>query len=184
MYGTDYNYASSRLAGTVVRLLTGEPVIIDDVHPRMVVTAVKLDKLDELIRVQLSDLNLKPVSLGMCNFKGITTYLCRKPMRRDWKQGLRAGNFTSLTGFPAEAIPPGDLSKVIRGDYPTIAQVIELFKKDKNIEQLAWCREWAVSRNGSLHYKGSPNIGELIGIDNCALRGGYEHLRESFLESV
>ncbi len=182
MYGTDYNYASSRLAGTVVRLKDGTPVIVDDVHPRMKVTVVALEKLDELIEVNLDDLNLKPVPLGMCNWNGQTTYLCRKPMRRDWKQGLRAGNFTSLFGFPAEVIPPGTLSEVIKGIYPTFKEALEKFK-DKKVMSVAWSREWAVDRHGVLTHKGNQQVGQIVD-GNCVLFEQFQHLRESYLESV
>ena len=182
MYGDDYAYASSRLAGTVVRLLDGTPIIVEDVHPKMRVTAVKLDKMDELIEVQLKDLNLKPVPLGMSNYNGQTTYLCRKPMRRDWKQGLRAGNFTSLFGYPAEIIPPSELSKVIRGEYPTFKDALVMLKK-KGVNSVAWCRGWAADRAGNVYYKGVQGVGTVVD-GNIILQDRYQHLRESFMEHV
>ena len=178
MYGDDWEYANSRLAGTIVRL--GEdPVFIHSVAPGMVVDLAKLDDIYNNYKVPAQELNLVPVPLGMCNFEGTISYLSRMPLRRDWKQGLRRENFTSNNVNHA-AIPPHELAKVIRGQYPSYVEAMELVAK--GLKGVAWTRHWAVSSTGLLHYKWDV-VGKKA--DNkFVLDEPYRHLYEALEEAV
>lgn len=183
MYGDDYEYASSRLAGTIVRL-GAEPIIIDDVYPDLNVIAAKLTDIKTFFKAKLSDLNLKPVELGFANYKGNASYLTRRPMRRDWKQGLRLGNFISLSGWDAGMIPPDVLSQVILNQYPTFDECKGMVKSGKGAATIAWHRHWALSSHGVVIYKGTTQVGQLSKGGEIVLSDDYLHLREYLQECV
>jgi hypothetical protein len=179
MYGNDFEYASTRLKGTIVRI-GEEPIIIGDVYGGDRVTFAYLERAGEALVCKLSDLNLKPVSLGMCNFLGEATFLCRMPMRNDWKQGLRRGNFRSLCGAPAELAKPLDLWRVITNKYPKFTECLGSLA---DVKSMAWCREWAITKGHSLLYKGYGVVGSYVG-GQFVLDNDYKFLDESLEESL
>ena len=144
MYGDDWEYANSRLEGTIVRL-GEEPVFVHAVKRGMKAEVSTLINIYEPFEVNANDLNLVPVPLGMCNFGGIARFLSRVPLRRDWRQGLRRENFTSSVGDHA-AIPPDVLAAVIKGVYPSFADCIKNIKAG---ESIAWHRHWAIAVEGA-----------------------------------
>lgn len=182
MYGDDWDYANNRLAGTVVRL-GDEPVFVHYIGEGMVARLSKLSSLYEDFEEKANLLDLKPVSLGMCNCMGKANYLSRIPMRRDWKQGLRKENFISHTHIPNALIPPDILGLTIQGKYPTFKECLASFK-DKKVESIAWHRHWAVDRNMDLLYKDEMRpVGKYIdGV--YVLNEEFKHLQEALEESL
>lgn len=190
MYGDDYEYADSRLAGTIVTL-DGQPVYVHKVGVKMVANVSYLSTFDNMIKCDAKQLDLHPVKLGYCNLGGGLAYLMRKPMRRDYKQGLRHGNFTSSGDFPAEAIGYKQLGDVILGKYPTFGEVFKVatgvakslnpFKPVTKMG-LAWCREWAMTSGGVLCYKGN-DVGKLLA-NTPTLNEDYVHLRQALEEAL
>lgn len=180
MYGDDWNYASSRLCETIVRL-KGEPVYIYSVNPGMIAKYAKLDDLDNIAFCDANELDLKPVPLGYCNYNKNACYLSRIPMRRDWRQGLRRGNFASLSGVDAERIPYGALAKTILGDYPTYKAALDAVRK---VKSMAWHRHWAVDGALQVFYKGAIRpVGEVVeGVVQLNSRSHY--LAEALSESL
>lgn len=150
MYGDDWEYANSRLEGTIVRL-GEEPIFVHAVKRGMKAEVSTLINIYEPFEVNANDLCLVPVPLGMCNFGGIARYLSRIPLRRDWRQGLRRENFTCSVGDHA-AIPPDVLAAVIKGEYPSLATCLGETKPGQSI---AWHRHWAVTGEEKLMYKRS-----------------------------
>lgn len=175
MYGKDHEYAHSRLEQTVVSL-NGEPVFVMTVKRGMLVTYSTLKDMTTYLTCRVDDLDLRPVKLGYCNNPRGVTYLMRMPMRRDWRQGLRFGNFIGV-GFDARHLAYTDLYDVIKGKYPTLKEVVVSIKTGK-AKALAWCREWAISADDLL-YKGQK-VGKLVGNvpvldeENCYLREALE----------
>ncbi|MNT12845.1 hypothetical protein D3C72_1477920 [compost metagenome] len=180
MYSDDYEYANSRLTETIVRL-KGQPVYIYKVHPGMKVDYSELEDLHTMKRCQLEDLDLKPVPLGYCNYNKNACYLTRMPMRRDWRQGLRRGNFTSLSGVDANRIPYDVLKQCIIGDYPTFTACLEAVKKLKSI---AWHRHWAVDSAGQVLHKGGNRPVGIVDNGAVVLSSRYQYLKEALKESL
>lgn len=179
MYSDDWEYASSRLCETIVRL-NGEPVYIYNVGPGMKAKYGTLDNLDQEKFCQVEELDLKPVPLGYCNFNKVASYLTRMPMRRDWRQGLRRGNFVSLNGIAAERIPYDCLYQVIKGDYPSFAAALEASKKVKSI---AWHRHWSVDCKGDVFHKGHYKpVGRVVN-GTVELHSPSTYLMEALKES-
>lgn len=159
MYGNDYDYANSRLEGTIVRL-EGKPVFITNVTRGMKANVSYLTSIDDLFKVDVDDLDLKPVPLGYCNKDGTTTYLMRMPMRKDWRQGTRIANMCSRGHFRPYHLRYSDLEPVITGKYPTLKQALEFVLK-KAGSSMAWSREWAVGFGNVLYYKSEP-VGSIV----------------------
>lgn len=183
MYGDDYEYANTRLAETIVRL--GEdPVFIHAVEKGMKVMYSRLDQMDEFDpqAIELAELDLHPVKLGYINVRGGCDYLTRYPMRRDWRQGLRRGNFGAIGGvLDPMRISYKDLDKCIRGQYPSFARVLAAKSS------AAWHREWAVKKLPGeapvLWYKGQKEVGTIDdGVPVLSER--FIYLREALKEAL
>lgn len=159
MYGNDYDYANSRLEGTVVRLKC-KPVYVHNVTRGMKATVSYLSKMGDYFVVEAEQLDLKPVTLGYCNKRGHATYLMRMPMRRDWRQGTRLANMTTKGELHIGAFNNKDLEAVILNNYPTLTQCL---KAVSNLAcySMAWSREWAVGLNNVLLYKTEP-VGTVV----------------------
>lgn len=180
MYSDDYEYANSRLTETIVRL-GSEPVFVHTVGRAMLTQYSTLDNMADIKVCKAGDLDLHPVPLGYCNYNKQASYLTRIPMRRDWRQGLRRGNFTALNGVDAGRIPYESLRQCILGDYPTFAAACDAVKKIKSI---AWHRHWAVSGDGQIWHKGAIHpVGVLEG-DKIVLSSRYQYLKEALEESL
>lgn len=178
MYGDDWDYANSRLQGTIVRL-GDEPVFVHSVGPGMKAEVSKLEDIYTNFTTDANELNVTPVPLGMCNFGDTVSYLSRIPLRRDWRQGLRRENFKS-SNIDHAAIPPDVLAKVIKGQYPSLKEALETVAKKKGA--IAWHRNWAVDSDGKLIYKlsvvGTSKDGMLL------LDKPYQYLAEALEEAV
>jgi len=82
-YGKDYDYASSRLNNTIVRL-KGEPVYVLSVEMDGVWYK---DSSNKKHKTSLEDFDLTPVPLGYVNYVKNAKFVSRKPQRY-YKQGL------------------------------------------------------------------------------------------------
>jgi len=172
------DYVNGRLAGTIIR--------DDDNHPFYVmsvkvgkrgvfeVTGYKLKNSSNVLdytTLPLRKMNLEPVPLGYVNFtKKDALYIMRKPMREDWRQGLRSHNVYSHVGYMDE-LPMLELHSTVVGDYPTY----DFCSRQKFIT--AFCRDFACS-NKQLCYKGSV-VGDANGLSNTHI-----HLREYLEEMI
>lgn len=152
MYDKDYEYANSRLEGTIVR--NGKhPVLVRCVNPDGTVD-VETVVTGKRRSFHLDELNLASPPLGMTNTRSGAIYLARKPMRRDWRQGLRSNNITCLTGN--QEITTRLIYSAIRGSYPKLGVAIDDCMT--NEISVAFHREWSVSwddrrREVVLNYK-------------------------------
>jgi hypothetical protein len=180
MYSDDYEYANSRLLDTIVRL-DGEPVYVHQVMVGMNAQYCTLKDMDVTKMCKVDELDLKPVPLGYCNYNKHACYLTRIPMRRDWRQGLRRGNFTSLTGADALRIPYDALRQCIVGEYPTFEGALEAVKK---VKSMAWHRHWAVDSNNQVLHKGSIRPVGVVDKGQVVLSSRYQYLKEALKESL
>lgn len=180
MYGEDWNYAHSRLQETIVRL-DGQPVFVYNVSPGMIAKVSFLDSMDETSFAHVKSLDLKPVPLGYCNYNKYACYLSRIPMRRDWRQGLRRGNFYSSGPVNADRIPYEALKKTIIGEYPSFERAVEAVSK---IVSMAWHRHWCVNKLGQVFHKGSSKpVGKVVN-GRVELNSQHMYLTEALQESV
>lgn len=182
MYGKDADYAGSRLNGTVVRY--GEdPVMVQHVDENVVCHCYVLDTGKE-IQVPLSDLNLVPVPLGYINSPGRNAYYAvRRPMRRDWRQGLRYNSMV-ITDRPVapEEIPWIDIARTIRGKYPTFKELVESLERDELTKTTAWSRQYALTPEATVKYCGTT-IGHLKN-GTLIFKEDFTYLKESFEETL
>lgn len=183
MYGKDHEYAHSRLVETIVRR-GGKPVFIYSVNPGMIVHYCELSDIEQgqPQSAHIDEFDLHPVPLGYCNYNKSAGYLSRVPMRRDWRQGLRRGNFVAQGGgVQGERIPYEVLAQVIVGDYPTFTAALDVVRKIKSV---AWHRHWCVNSALEVFYKGGMRpVGN---VENCevVLASKYHYLTEALKDSL
>lgn len=181
MYGKDHDYAHSRLCDTIVRRQEA-PIYVHSVGRGMEVTYSLLTALGESLKCDLDELDLHPVPLGYCNYNKYAAYLSRVPMRKDWRQGLRHGNFTSVNAaISAERIPYDALQQVIMGHYPTLKGALDAVRK---VKSMAWHRHWAVNNGLEVFYKGSPTPVGAIEEGKVILTSRCGYLTEALGEAV
>ena len=178
MYGDDWQYADSRLQGTIVRH-DGKAVLVEGVGKKgAVISLLRADTEPKIVK--LDDLDLSPVKLGFCNINMDVSYLTRMPMRRDWRQGLRKGNFVSVFGTIAELVPFPNLADTIENIYPSLEECLAT----PNNTFKAWCREWAIGKSSTkerpLYYKNTA-VGSVIN-GKPELKGDNMLLREALQE--
>lgn len=189
MYGKDFGYANSRVAGTLVRLKkNNEPVLVQIVGNSgicIVTPAEDIETREKDLRVHLDDLNLEPVPLGYVNNSGYAIYLQRIPVRRGpGNQGLTQANCGSsgerLWRFPAKS-----LRQCILGEYPTFAKAVEEAKvprRNGSRKLIAFNRHWAISQD-ELYYKNTLLVGNIVK-GKPILNPKFNYLKEYLAELV
>jgi hypothetical protein len=150
MYKDNIPYAKQRLVGTIVRI-KDEPVKVLDISPKGIATAYFLKDENEFF-TDIDNLNLEPVPLGYINYKNQAYYLVRKPIREDWRQGLRVGNIAFIGPQGFMEFPRKELRDTILNQYPTFAQAVEAVAKQRKAK-VAFSRVFAVSADKELLYK-------------------------------
>lgn len=123
-YENDWEYASAKLGGSIVRY-EGYPVWVIDVNDE----GVSIDKIPssgKSLRTQLCDLDLTPITLGFINGNSTCSYVQRVPKRNDWKQGVRAANLIGLSGSSSQLnINSVDFVNTVLNKYPSIENCME-----------------------------------------------------------
>jgi len=183
MYDDNLEYAKGRLEGTVVRV-GNEPVLVMGVNAvggKIVSRVVPLDDLGNEKIVKVADLNLEPVPLGYVNHQGGAYYVTRKPMRRDWKQGLRQNNicFVGAEGF--YDMPWYDIQKTILGEYPKPLDAIDQVTRGR-LKSVAFSRDFSVDNQRRLNYKGRHVVGTYDKM--FTLSPKYNYLNEYLQETL
>ncbi len=175
MYGKDYAYAGTRLAESIVRLQkSGEPVFVHNMNMTGEITYTLL-KDNQMCMGHCDDLDMHPVKLGYVNHKNGVSYVQRKPVRRDWKQGLRAQNCVSYN-VPFRNIAFNEVRDCIMGNYPKFADAL------KGNRVIAFHRHWAVRKATDLLYK--EQIVGLIVDGKPVLDKKFIHLKEYLEECM
>lgn len=153
-------YAAERLTGTIVRH-ADKAVKVDGL---MDVENVAVSYITRGGRatVKLKELDITPVPLGFCNYNGSVTYLSRSPVRNDWKQGLR--NKTLRSSSPrwgVDEIPFKAIGTTIDGLFPSLERAFANVK-DRELEAMAWCRDFAIDNNLNIFYKTVGVVGAFL----------------------
>lgn len=164
MYDDDLEYAKKRLEGTLIRKSDGHPFIVDQVSVESkVMVCFGTDMASGVIEtLPLSQLDLTPVKLGFVNYNGKMVFVCRKPMRKDWKQGLSLNSLV-VYGSDKRDIGLRSLTKTVMNDYPSLADCISYLKKTKN-RSMAFSRDFGLASRGEetlLVYR-KYEVGKLI----------------------
>lgn len=147
MYEDDLEYASRRLNNTLVRTNTGEPFFVlrtyyDDLG------VMKHDGENFVTggrqTVKHADLNLEPVPLGFVNVNNHMVFVARKPMRRDWRQGLCHNSIVTYGRLRPEDIHLNLLTQPITKSYPTFDKALKALSKSASV---AFSRDFGVSKH-------------------------------------
>lgn len=157
-------YARTRLLETIIRF-EGRPVMVANCEDHGNTIMIHFNEImgdhpPDAKPIEMFDLD--PVPLGYVNFSARATYITRMPMRKDWRQGMRMSNIADVSGFSPTRMPFRVLGKTIMGDFPTFHRAIEgVSRKSKPAESMAFSRDFAVTNEGILQYKGILNVGEV-----------------------
>lgn len=184
MYSDDLDYARKRLNGTLVRKTGGSPFLVQDVLKEgNTTTCLGTDlTVSEFLSVPLDEIDLTPVPLGFANHGDKMSFFCRRPLRRDWKQGLSTGNMV-IYGDAKRDFNWDMLTNTILNKFPKLSEVVAHIKKG-GTRSRAFSRDFGLSSNQgdvSLVYRKFV-VGRLDGNhlvldrDKFFLEG---HLRES-----
>ena len=149
MYEDDLEYASRRLNNTLVRTADGNPFYVlntyIDEDGKMYHKGE--DMLTHERRRELhSTLNLEPVPLGFINTNTEMVFIARKPMRRDWRQGLSHNSIITFGRLRPEEVNFKLLVQPIFKQYPSFAKAIAGLAKKRSV---AFSRDFGVvNRDG------------------------------------
>lgn len=148
MYSDDLDYAAKRLNSTLVRLKTGEGFYIERTHSdpsgRIKHTGTKLG--GDSLEVFHEDLDLTPVPLGFVNVTKRMVYIMRKPMRRDWHQGLHHNSIATCGALRPSDVQISWLAQPIKNQYPSFERALKDMKSRLSI---AFSRDFGVMQDGS-----------------------------------
>jgi hypothetical protein len=151
-YNEDPAYANAKLHDTIVRF-EGFPFYVNHISEDGMVRGRKLGQEGQ--SCHLSSLDLSPIPLGYVNIDRSTTYLMRVPSRQ-WRQGIRSSNITSIGGSHASLFAGSASSFVnlVRNIYPTPNDCLDLINNQEVISQ-AFSRNFAISSINNKGKKGS-----------------------------
>lgn len=184
-------YAASRLIDTII-LCDGAPVIVRNVEKSdagsgIVVKYTEiLDPTDRTKRADINQFDLNPVRLGYVNYRKDPVYLTRAPMRRDWRQGLRTMNIYDAHGNNPRMIPYHVIAQTIMNNYPTFESALNTLNSPLLGDGgLAYHRDFSISHEGKLSYKGMFEVGE-VNMENgdVVIDPKFAWVGEAFNESM
>lgn len=165
MYHDDLEYASKRLTGTLVRLANGEPFYITSTFRAaggaIAHEGTNLQTGDTLVAL-LDTLDLEPVPLGFVNITKKMVFTCRKPMRRDWHQGLSHNSLATCGVIRPDQVQLSWLLQPIRNQYPSFKRAIEDIKGRASI---AFSRDFGLDsfpEGLTLRYR-NQTVGKIVG---------------------
>lgn len=144
MYEDDIDYARRRLNDTLVRLLDGTPFFVTSTtrggHGKLLHCGTNMVTGGEM-SVLHSELDLEPVSLGFINLSSGAVYTCRKPLRRDWRQGLSMTNVQIYGDLRRSNIQYKHFTQPILKQYPSYEQALSRVAKKNSV---AFSREFSL----------------------------------------
>lgn len=148
-YGMDWDYARSRLKGSVIKYL-GKPVFVDAYYDNHVVNMCYLgDDFWFVEKFSPETFDLSPVKLGYSNIMLGITYLARIPARY-WKQGLTQETLFSST--QPVSITSREVRDTILGVYPKISACCESILCEESNAR-AFSRNFALGREKDSTFK-------------------------------
>lgn len=188
-------YANNRLTNTIVRVKgtfkSLKPILVCGIDADNIVLYRHLSQVEGKIeKCTLENLEISPVPLGYINCYGYAYYGCRRPMRQDWKQGLRSQNLLTYTNGEKCAIEWAvtfykSLGECIEGKYPSFKVAIEKTVRNPTgkFSGMAFSRDFSVNKNGGIRYK-DHLVGAVDSNNNVLFNEGYEFVEESFHEAT
>lgn len=189
-YGNDSNYAHTRISGTIV-MYNGQPVYVDQVltseetkKPTAVVRWLSPNQHQASFIVDLSNLEVCTPPLGYANYEGMASYITRKPMRNDWRQGIRHNNLLSVYGYDIGSLPTEALYPLLINEYPKYKDCLKFLEEDTgNRHSQAWAKDWAINISGELLYRFGNVVGTIKNGEPI-LEEKFNYLSDSLLESI
>lgn len=137
------DYANSRLNSTIVRLGDIPVYVVNVRNDKQCEILHDVNKEGETAVVHLDDLNPLSPPLGFVNFRGRAYYVSRKPMRRDYRQGLRTTQVEIMVGDKGVRSLQL-LMRCVAGEFPTLQRAKE--KITDGQQSVALSRDIALKR--------------------------------------
>lgn len=176
----DSEYAHSRLANTFVRH-KGKAVYVRRVRDNFVCNLYSYGEGGREYDVKLEELDLSSPPLGLVNVGDTCHYVTRRPMRNDWRQGVRSSNTTWRQG---RSVENEFLSRCIDGKFPTKSTALRRLREGHR--QVAISRDFYLTKSGSrvmLNYKWYGEVGQMT-TRSLNFSEKWEHLKEVFNRSM
>lgn len=141
----DYEYASSRLLNTIIRDSRGVPFLVDNISPKLKVEGHAIGSdYDESVSEQLKDCDCSSPPLGYVNSRKTAAYVARKPMRRDWRQGLRKSNMVNYCGGSSALGDYRAIGDTIMNVFPSFEESLKTLSSSK-VLGVAFHRHFAIN---------------------------------------
>ncbi len=193
MFNNDAEYAKSRIVGSYMRGKTQLYKILDIVSrdnllDKAVILA--LDQEKQTVQLKIKELQFSFGKLGYVNDvnSGIASFISRLPLRRDYRQGLRAYQLVSHRGGGTGGISENWLEqntksvfKCLNSSFPELTKVIELSEEYNG--DIAFSKNFALSSKYKLLYRGFV-IGDLTKNDKFKLNQNFNFVEEEFVKEV
>lgn len=186
MYEDDLDYATRRLNNTLVRIANGDPFYITRTY--LDDTGVMYHRGTNLAQGETQEvphalLNLEPVPLGFVNTSSDMVFIARKPMRRDWKQGLSHNSMVTYGRLRPDEINMKLLVQPIMQQYPSFSRALSAIKGKKS--SIAFSRDFGLTKRGEeilLVYR-QHRVGAIVN-DEPVLDPGKLFLQQHLSEAV
>lgn len=198
MFNNDAAYAKSRIVGTYLFAKENKEGlfrIVDIVAPR----TNRLDKSVLLVKdregqsreANIDFFRFAAPPLGWVNpNEGEAFFLARGPVRKDYKQGLRANQLYNIKNAglwtPVRdnfmEVNHKPVSRTLEGVYPSLDRAIELVEEYSGA--VAFSRAFCLSGNYKLLYRGSRKVGTLDNTDKLKLDNEFNFLQQELEAEV
>lgn len=189
-YGDDLDYIVKRLTHTLVQTHEKRPIWVysvvgDSSKGISVICKDLIAGLSDQV-LELHKINLEPVKLGYFfdNVRGRAVFSARKPMRRDWKQGLSTASAIFSDGRRLGDFELKAMVQPITNDYSSLPEQLNKFQKEPQIESVPLSRNFALrnTKVKQLLYRDSV-VGE-VQKNVAVLSSKYFFLSEQFQKEV
>lgn len=184
----DVQYAKNRLVETIVRYKERAVVVhnVWDGGESLRLSSSDCVTGDYIPDDGIDEFDLTPVPLGFVNRHKKTLYFSRKPMREDWRQGLRGQNIHILYGLEGDEghmlnLDYKSVGQTINGEFPKIGET-EL----RQGERVAWHRDFCYDGSAAIYYKWYGKVGNFISLNEkqFLLDAEYYWVEESLREAL
>lgn len=163
MYEDDVEYASKRLNETLVRKLDNSLFFVESTGldgGKIFHRGINYETGEKEL-VEHKDLILEPIPLGFVNTSDRMLFVCRRPMRRDWKQGLSSNSLIVYGDRGRGSINFKLLVQPLKKQYPPFKTALSLLDKKDSV---AFSRDFGVVGTGgvALVYR-KYTVGKVVG---------------------
>lgn len=178
MYGKDINYAKTRLLNTVVQDKDGKPFTVNDINNGGVVLGSDINGHN--IICNLDEVQLKEHKLGFVIMNGKAVYVMRKPLRNDWRQGLRPNNVIGVSEQGVVPVRFQQIMESLEGRYVKLEHVEQALR---DVRSVPISRSFAINRNHQVLHGVSGVVG-MYRAGKVAFTKGFEDFKKLFLLEV